>query len=67
VLEKEHEIERICNENYEDFVEVGGMVGRLREGTGQLRGQIAGLDEQMGSVGLELSNKVSTMSGCFAE
>jgi hypothetical protein len=32
-----------------------------------LRGQIAGLDEQMGSVGLELSNKVSTMSGCFAE
>lgn len=63
VLEKEHEIERICNENYQDFVEVGGMVGRLREGTGQLKGQIAGLDEQMGAVGLELSNKVSTIPG----
>lgn len=56
--EKEHEIERICNENYEDFASAVGMLLSLREGTGHLKGQITQLDEQIGQVGSELSNKV---------
>ena len=56
--EKEHEIERICNENYEDFASAVGTLLSLREGTGHLKGQIAQLDEQIGQVGSELSNKV---------
>ncbi|GHJ89092.1 hypothetical protein NliqN6_5494 [Naganishia liquefaciens] len=57
VQEKEHEIERICNENYEDFASAVGMLLSLREGTGHLKGQISQLDEQIGQVGSELSNK----------
>ena len=56
--EKEHEIERICNENYEDFASAVGMLLSLREGAGHLKGQISQLDEQIGQVGSELSNKV---------
>jgi hypothetical protein len=58
VQEKEHEIERICNENYEDFASAVGMLLGLREGTGHLKSQIGLLDEQIGQVGQELSNKV---------
>ncbi|KAJ9099706.1 hypothetical protein QFC20_005640 [Naganishia adeliensis] len=57
VQEKEHEIERICNENYEDFASAVGMLLGLREGTGHLKSQIGLLDEQIGQVGQELSNK----------
>lgn len=56
--EKEHEIERICNENYEDFASAVGMLLGLKEGTGHLKSQIGLLDEQIGQVGQELSNKV---------
>ncbi|KAJ9102018.1 hypothetical protein QFC19_004943 [Naganishia cerealis] len=57
VQEKEHEIERICNENYEDFASAVGMLGSVRQGTGHLKAQIVQLDGQMGQVGQELSNK----------
>lgn len=60
VQEKEHEIERICNENYEDFASAIGMLGTVRQGTGHLKGQIGQLDGQLGQVGQELSSKVST-------
>ncbi|KAJ9112059.1 hypothetical protein QFC22_006353 [Naganishia vaughanmartiniae] len=57
VQEKEHEIERICNENYEDFASAIGMLGTVRQGTGHLKGQIGQLDGQIGQVGQELSSK----------
>lgn len=72
--EKENEIERICEGNYEvrwntcgnrllnlrlqDFVSSVSTLLTIRQGTGHLRRRIGELDGQMGDVGRALGEKV---------
>ncbi|CAK9785452.1 putative rsec15 [Cutaneotrichosporon oleaginosum] len=57
VGEKEKEIEKICEDNYEDFVKSVLALSSVRQGTGQLRKRIGELDVQMGDVGRGLGKK----------
>ncbi|KAL1413544.1 Rab GTPase-binding exocyst subunit S15 [Vanrija albida] len=57
VEEKETEIERICETNYEDFVSSVLTLSSVQQGTGHLRKRIAELDGQMGDVGRALGEK----------
>ncbi|BEI79982.1 hypothetical protein CcaverHIS002_0105110 [Cutaneotrichosporon cavernicola] len=57
VGEKEKEIEKICENNYEDFVSSVLALSSVRQGTGQLRKRIGELDVQMGDVGRGLGEK----------
>lgn len=68
--EKEREIEKICEGNYEvsrrvdeplttqDFVSSVLTLSSVRQGTGHLRKRIGELDGQMGDVGRALGEKV---------
>ncbi|WVF71415.1 hypothetical protein IAT40_006219 [Kwoniella sp. CBS 6097] len=57
VEEKEREIEKICEGNYEDFVSSVSTMLTIRQGTGHLRRRIGELDGQMGDVGRALGEK----------
>ncbi|WWC70274.1 uncharacterized protein I206_104224 [Kwoniella pini CBS 10737] len=57
VEEKEREIEKICQENYEDFVSSVSTLLTIRQGSGHLRRRIGELDGQMGDVGRALGEK----------
>ncbi|WVR07118.1 hypothetical protein IAU60_004159 [Kwoniella sp. DSM 27419] len=57
VEEKEREIEKICEGNYEDFVSSVSTLLTIRQGTGHLRRRIGELDGQMGDVGRALGEK----------
>ncbi|EIW70745.1 hypothetical protein M231_02602 [Tremella mesenterica] len=57
VEEKEREIEKICEENYEEFVGSVSTLLTIRQGTGNLRRRIGELDGQMGDVGRALGEK----------
>ncbi|WVN88298.1 uncharacterized protein L203_103503 [Cryptococcus depauperatus CBS 7841] len=57
VEEKEKDIEKICEENYEDFVSSVSTLLSIRQGTGHLRRRIGELDGQMGDVGRALGEK----------
>ncbi|RSH87449.1 hypothetical protein EHS25_003359 [Saitozyma podzolica] len=57
VGEKEAEIERICEGNYEDFVSSVQTLLTIRQGTVHLRRRIGELDGQMGDVGRALGEK----------
>ncbi|WVQ82288.1 hypothetical protein IAT38_004416 [Cryptococcus sp. DSM 104549] len=57
VEEKEREIEKICQGNYEDFVSSVSTLLTIRQGTGHLRRRIGELDGQMGDVGRALGEK----------
>ncbi|KAK4689058.1 exocyst complex component 6, partial [Tremellales sp. Uapishka_1] len=62
VEEKEKEIEKICEGNYEDFVSSVDTLLTIKQGTGHLRRRIGELDGQMGDVGRALGEKVWTFS-----
>lgn len=75
VGEKEKEIEKICENNYEvgdctshadtqEFVSSVLALSSVRQGTGQLRKRIGELDGQMGDVGRGLGEKVGQHGWC---
>ncbi|KAK1924132.1 putative rsec15 [Papiliotrema laurentii] len=57
VEEKERDIERICESNYEEFVSSVSTLLTIRQGTVHLRRRIGELDGQMGDVGRALGEK----------
>ncbi|KAL7421699.1 Rab GTPase-binding exocyst subunit S15 [Cryptotrichosporon argae] len=57
VEDKEREIEKICEGNYEDFVSSVSTLLTVRQGTTHLRRRIGELDGQMGDVGRALGEK----------
>ncbi|KAL7412016.1 putative exocyst complex subunit Sec15 [Mrakia frigida] len=61
VEDKEGEIEKICGENYQDFVSSVSTLLTVRQGTVHLRHRIGELDSQMGEVGRALMEKKKSL------
>jgi hypothetical protein len=63
---KEAEVEKLCNEHYQDFVAAVERLTTIREGTRELRDRIVGLNDTLQTTGQDLVERKTDLASAKA-